>query len=68
MIIDQFRDLSDTITDIDDLNLRARAYSMAGFYAPTVEQAQKYFKRSRTFAQKAHHLENIAKIEGRKVQ
>jgi len=68
MIIDQFRDYSGYSTDIEALKLRARLFAIGAARAHDIALASKLFKHSRTFARRAHYLENMAKIEGRKAQ
>jgi len=68
MIIDQFRDYGGYSTDIDALKLRARLFAKGATRATDIALARKLFGHSRKFAQRAHYLENMAKIEGRKAR
>lgn len=61
MIVDQFRDFGGLSTDIEALKIRARLFALGATRAADVQLARKLFKHSRTFARRAHHLENIAK-------
>lgn len=65
MIIDQFREYNGYSTDIGALKLRARLFAVGAMRANDIALASKLFKHARTFARRAHYLENMERIQAR---
>lgn len=61
MSLEQFQKFGGLSQDIEALKLRSRLFAVGACKASDLALAAKLFKHSRTFARKAHTLENMAK-------